>query len=142
MSINVMRLTSGIPTRFLCLKTQGHGKPVDWWAFGVFIYEMVAGFPPFYDEDITNTYKKILAGRFAFPPHFSNDCRDLIRRLLQVCSLRNRILGSYARNSTIFNPQGGGSTADRILTQDLASESSASADQAAYEARFSCQYAW
>ena len=63
---------------------QGHGKPVDWWAFGVFVFEMVAGFPPFYDEDITSTYKKILGGKFNFPSHFSASCRDLIRKLLQV----------------------------------------------------------
>ena len=33
---------------------------MDWWAFGVLLYEMIAGYPPFYDEDVTNTYKKIL----------------------------------------------------------------------------------
>jgi serine/threonine protein kinase len=57
---------------------------VDWWAFGVFLYEMMAGFPPFYDDDPTSTYKKILAGRFSFPAHFSVNARDLIRKLLQA----------------------------------------------------------
>lgn len=50
----------------------------------MFIYEMVAGCPPFYDEDIMSTYKKILGGKFSFPSHFSAQCRDLIRKLLQV----------------------------------------------------------
>ncbi|EIE26793.1 kinase-like protein, partial [Coccomyxa subellipsoidea C-169] len=63
---------------------KGHGMAVDWWAFGVFLYEMMAGFPPFYDEDVTNTYKKILSGRFGFPAHFSVNARDLIRKLLQA----------------------------------------------------------
>ena len=57
---------------------------VDWWALGVLLYEMMAGFPPFYDEEVTNTYKKILNGRFNFSSHFSVTARDLIRRLLQV----------------------------------------------------------
>ena len=57
---------------------------VDWWALGVLLYEMMAGFPPFYDEEVTNTYKKILTGRFNFSSHFSVTARDLIRRLLQV----------------------------------------------------------
>lgn len=39
---------------------QGHGKAVDWWALGVLVYEMLAGYPPFYDEDPLGTYKKIL----------------------------------------------------------------------------------
>ena len=38
---------------------QGHGKPVDWWAFGVLVYELLAGFPPFYDDDPMETYKKV-----------------------------------------------------------------------------------
>ncbi len=57
---------------------------VDWWAYGIFLYEMMAGYPPFYDEDVTNTYKKILDGRFGFPAHFSATARDLIKKLLQV----------------------------------------------------------
>jgi len=63
---------------------QGHSKPVDWWAFGVLLFEMVVGYPPFYDADVTATYKKILAGRVGFPGHVSIACRDLIRRLLKA----------------------------------------------------------
>eukprot|EP00959_Pyramimonas_sp_CCMP1952_P216844 4534851-Pyramimonas_sp.AAC.1 len=40
---------------------QGHGKPVDWWAFGVLVYEMLAGFPPFFDDDAMATYQKVRA---------------------------------------------------------------------------------
>jgi len=29
----------------------GHGKPVDWWTFGILTYEMLAGIDPFNDED-------------------------------------------------------------------------------------------
>lgn len=29
----------------------GHGKPVDWWTFGVLVYELVAGIDPFSDDD-------------------------------------------------------------------------------------------
>jgi len=27
----------------LCKLVQGHSKPVDWWAFGVLVFEMIAG---------------------------------------------------------------------------------------------------
>ena len=57
---------------------------MDWWALGVLIYEMVAGYPPFLDDDPLNTYKKILKGAIAFPNHFSVTARDLVRKLLQA----------------------------------------------------------
>ncbi|KAL4424995.1 hypothetical protein ABPG77_002880 [Micractinium sp. CCAP 211/92] len=63
---------------------KGHGKAVDWWALGVLIYEMMAGYPPFFDDDPLATYKKILKGNLTFPAHFSVTARDLIRKLLQV----------------------------------------------------------
>lgn len=62
---------------------KGHGKPVDWWALGVLIYEQLAGYPPFYDEEPWGTYQKILDGRLEFPSHFSRGARDLIKKLLQ-----------------------------------------------------------
>ena len=65
---------------------QGHSKPVDWWSYGVLLFEMMAGYPPFYDDDITNTYKKILKHQYVFPAHFSFAARDLIRKLLEVCT--------------------------------------------------------
>lgn len=61
---------------------KGHGKPVDWWTFGVLIYEMVAGYPPFYDEEASGTYQKILDCKLSFPSHFSRSAKDLVRKLL------------------------------------------------------------
>ncbi|GAM17159.1 hypothetical protein SAMD00019534_003340 [Acytostelium subglobosum LB1] len=60
----------------------GHGKAVDWWALGILIFEMLAGFPPFYDDDTHNIYQKILAGRIAFPVHFDPLAKDLVKKLL------------------------------------------------------------
>ena len=63
---------------------QGHGKAVDWWALGVLVYEMLAGYPPFLDDDPMGTYKKILKGTLTFPASFSVTAKDLVRKLLQV----------------------------------------------------------
>jgi serine/threonine protein kinase len=61
---------------------QGHGKGVDWWTLGVLVYEMLASYPPFYDEDPMRTYAKIMRGELHFPSHFSRAAVDLVRRLL------------------------------------------------------------
>ncbi|GLJ24573.1 hypothetical protein SUGI_0469530 [Cryptomeria japonica] len=64
------------------LLNKGHGKPVDWWTFGVLVYEMLAGFTPFQDSDTFGTYQKILKCKLRFPTHFSYNARDLINKLL------------------------------------------------------------
>lgn len=38
---------------------QGHGKAADWWSLGIMIFEMLAGYSPFYDENPFTIYKKI-----------------------------------------------------------------------------------
>jgi len=61
---------------------KGHGKGVDWWTLGIFIYEMLASYPPFYDEDPMKTYAKIMHGNITFPSHFSKEAVNLIQKLL------------------------------------------------------------
>ncbi|KAL7753400.1 cytochrome c oxidase subunit 1 [Sorochytrium milnesiophthora] len=64
------------------IQGRGHGKPVDWWALGILIFEMLAGYPPFYDDNAYGVYEKILGGRIHFPSHFDVASRDLVKRLL------------------------------------------------------------
>ncbi len=64
------------------IQSKGHGKAVDWWALGILTFEMLAGYPPFYDENPFGIYQKILAGKLEFPRHFETHARDMIRRLL------------------------------------------------------------
>ena len=55
---------------------------MDWWALGILVFEMLAGYPPFYDENPFGIYEKILLGRLVFPAHFDSASRDLIKKLL------------------------------------------------------------
>ncbi|CAJ0751180.1 7868_t:CDS:2 [Entrophospora sp. SA101] len=64
------------------IQSKGHGKPVDWWALGILIFEMLAGYPPFFDDNPFGIYEKILAGKIQFPNHFDANAKDLIKRLL------------------------------------------------------------
>ncbi|KAL1926709.1 hypothetical protein VTP01DRAFT_5604 [Rhizomucor pusillus] len=64
------------------IQSKGHGKAVDWWALGILIFEMLAGYPPFFDDNSFGIYEKILAGRVQFPAHFDPLAKDLLKRLL------------------------------------------------------------
>ena len=69
----------------------GHSRAVDWWAVGVLIYEMVAGFPPFNQDDRVAMFRAICNSQFRMPEHFSPEIQDLIRSLL--VKIPNRRLG-------------------------------------------------
>ena len=44
---------------------------------------MIAGFPPFYDENPVRIYEKILSGRIEFSTVFNKLSKDMIKRFLQ-----------------------------------------------------------
>ena len=64
---------------------------MDWWALGVLIFEMLAGYPPFYDDNPLGIYQKIMDGYYEFPPHIEPKARDLIKCFL--CADRSIRLG-------------------------------------------------
>ncbi|KAI9352287.1 kinase-like domain-containing protein [Zopfochytrium polystomum] len=64
------------------IQSKGYGKAVDWWSLGILIYEMLAGHPPFFDDDPFKLYEKILICRLRFPAHFDPNAKDLVKRLL------------------------------------------------------------
>lgn len=74
------------------IQSKGHGTAVDWWALGILIFEMLSGFPPFFDDNPFGIYQKILAGKIDFPRHLDFTVKDLIRKLLVVD--RTRRLGN------------------------------------------------
>ncbi|EPR59439.1 AGC kinase [Toxoplasma gondii TgCatPRC2] len=61
---------------------RGHGLPVDWWALGILLFEMLAGHPPFVDENPLGIYRKIIAGKIEFPRSFDYAAKSLVKRLL------------------------------------------------------------
>ena len=66
---------------------QGHNRGVDLWAFGILIYEMLAGVSPFSDgEDDTpqqQLFHNIIHRPLTFPKEgIPSPCQDLVQRLL------------------------------------------------------------
>ena len=62
---------------------KGYGLSVDWWAFGILLYEMICGVDPFSDEDAMKTYENILKGKIKFSSDFDDKSRSLIKHLLE-----------------------------------------------------------
>ena len=71
------------------LLNKGHGRAVDWWTLGILIFEMIAGQPPFCDDDPMGIYQKILAGKIDYPKSMDKYAKDLIKNLL-VADLSKR----------------------------------------------------
>lgn len=64
--------------------SKGYGKSADWWSFGILIYEMTAGFPPFCGGGTLKTYEKIVTGKYRQMSHFTPELKDLIDKLLET----------------------------------------------------------
>ena len=77
------------------IQSKGHHKAVDWWALGILLYEMLVGYPPFFDESPFKIYEKILEGKLQFPKWIDPRAKDLIKGLLTLDPTKR--LGSLKR---------------------------------------------
>ncbi|XP_031476214.1 serine/threonine-protein kinase D6PK-like [Nymphaea colorata] len=66
------------------IKGEGHGSAVDWWTFGIFLYELLFGKTPFKGSGNRATLFNVIGQPLRFPesPTVSFAARDLIRGLL------------------------------------------------------------
>ncbi|KAE8666152.1 Protein kinase G11A [Hibiscus syriacus] len=66
------------------IKGEGHGAAVDWWTFGIFLYELLYGKTPFKGAGNEDTLANVMLESLKFPDHLlvSFQARDLIRGLL------------------------------------------------------------
>lgn len=63
---------------------KGHSFEVDVWSFGVIMYTLLIGKPPFETSDVKTTYKRIKMNMYSFPEHtsISTFAKDLITKIL------------------------------------------------------------
>ncbi|KAG7591888.1 putative rRNA methylase [Arabidopsis thaliana x Arabidopsis arenosa] len=81
------------------IKNEGHGSAVDWWTFGIFIYELLHGATPFKGQGNKATLYNVIGQPLRFPENsqVSSTAKDLIKGLL-VKEPQNRI--AYKRGAT------------------------------------------
>ncbi len=66
------------------LRGKRYGAAVDWWSFGILLYEMMAGRTPFYDKNRKIMFFNIMNSTPQFPLSFSEKACGVLRKLLNV----------------------------------------------------------
>jgi serine/threonine protein kinase len=64
------------------LRKSGHGKSVDWYLFGVLLYEMLVGQPPYFCHNKEQLFINIIKGVLKLPSQISNEAKSLLISLL------------------------------------------------------------
>ncbi|KAH9606440.1 hypothetical protein KSS87_002838 [Heliosperma pusillum] len=81
------------------VKGEGHGSAVDWWTYGIFLFELLYGKTPFKGSSNEETLANVVSEPLRFPeiPLVSFHAKDLIRGLLMK-NPENRL--GFARGAT------------------------------------------
>lgn len=69
---------------------QGYGKPVDWWAMGIILYEFLVGCVPFFGDTPEELFGQVISDDIVWPggeESLPADAQDLITRLLRQNAL-------------------------------------------------------
>ena len=64
---------------------EGHNLMADWWSFGIIIYELLFGIPPFHDDNIERCFDLITCSKIRFPSKIklTSSTKDIISLLLK-----------------------------------------------------------
>ncbi|KAI6794751.1 cAMP-dependent protein kinase type [Hortaea werneckii] len=87
------------------VSSKGYNKSVDWWSLGILIFEMLAGFTPFWDSGSPlKIYENILKGRVKYPPYIHPDAQDLLSKLI-TADLTKRLGNLHGGSKDVMQHQ-------------------------------------
>ncbi|XP_070792467.1 microtubule-associated serine/threonine-protein kinase 3 [Pituophis catenifer annectens] len=84
---------------------QGYGKPVDWWAMGIILYEFLVGCVPFFGDTTEELFGQVISDEIIWPEGdeaLPADAQDLITQLLRHCPLER--LGTGGAHEVKHHP--------------------------------------
>ncbi|XP_022213271.1 cAMP-dependent protein kinase catalytic subunit 2-like isoform X3 [Drosophila obscura] len=77
------------------IQLKPYNKCVDWWAFGILLFEFVSGRSPFaaHNRDVILMYSKICLGEYRIPNYFTAHLKNMVEGLMQVDTSKRKLNG-------------------------------------------------
>jgi len=93
------------PEVLVSAANEGYDAMADWWAFGVLLYDMLYGFPPFQGRTNEDVIMKIVSCEYTFPSDIpaSHDIKSLIKGLLKL-DAKKRLCSKHGANDVKKHP--------------------------------------
>ncbi len=70
------------------LQKSGHTYSIDWYLYGVLVYELLSGYPPYYNDNKAKLLENIKTARLRFPKYFSKEAQDLITKVEELLKIQ------------------------------------------------------
>lgn len=65
---------------------QKYNSSVDWWSFGVLLYEMLIGQSPFHGRDEEELFQSIRTDNPVYPRWLTKDAKDILVKVCRITS--------------------------------------------------------
>ncbi|KAJ2783983.1 Serine/threonine kinase [Coemansia javaensis] len=98
---------------------QRYGRAVDWWAFGVLIYEMILGTSPFHGDDENEIFDSILEDEILYPVRMSRDSVFVCQALLERDPTKRLGSGPNDAEDIMKHPFFAGTNWDDVLNKRI-----------------------